>query len=696
MPTPNVEPVGNPFRFLWHLGYRRLCPIIPPDAELSPRSLLRKRLERGEDARGKAPGLRRPDGWSGFDWTAHESTELDCDTWHAMGAGVGIKLGRGLVAVDIDTIHKETSLALYHLAQEMLGADAPVRFGRKPKALLLYRVSDAAPYDKVVFSTPSEDRALVEVLTEGRQFVALGQHPGTRRDYEWHGGPKSLDLLPEVTPAQLQAYLDEVQARMPASRRFAGSSADRSEIDQKALIGDPKLVAAAVNALPNRNADFPTRDDWLRIGYALKAAMGPGREDEALDLWQQWSGRWDGGTVDPEEAEAEWQRMRPPYAIGASYVYERATSLGGWTGLAEHFFGPPQDPPQQRDKSTFELLRIRDILELPDPHFLIDRHIPEASLGFLYGRPGCGKSFVALDWAMHLACSLPHWHGASIRSRPGARVLYLAREGSTGFKARISAWQRSNPLLECEPQFALIRQTINFMAPSDIGKLVATVRAAQLDPLDLIVVDTVSRVLPGADENLQREMTLFIHACDALMEATKAAVLGVHHAGKSGDMRGSTVLSGAGDFVFSLSRDPEAKIGRLACIKQKDAPDGWSEAYAFEAAHGSLIVRKVEEVGAAATERQQDMSPDRARAVLEALREAWETGEPWSPYQAAKHRYAPRAVASAFGIRAEDAERMLAAWCSAGVVDVARCGRKKGYRLLVAPAERQEPAGLYD
>jgi hypothetical protein len=106
-------------------------------------------------------------------------------------------------------------------------------------------------------------------------------------------------------------------------------------------------------------------------------------------------------------------------------------------------------------------------------------------------------------------------------------------------------------------------------------------------------VDTVSRALPGADENLQKDMTLFVSACDALRGALGGGVLGVHHAGKSGDMRGSTVLLGAGDYVLRLDREEGERVGFLRCEKQKDGPDGWQDAYRFMPTAQSLTVERV-------------------------------------------------------------------------------------------------------
>jgi len=51
----------HPALLLFDAGYTDLVPIVPPDAELSPYSRLKP------DQRGKAVGVRRPDGrWSGL------------------------------------------------------------------------------------------------------------------------------------------------------------------------------------------------------------------------------------------------------------------------------------------------------------------------------------------------------------------------------------------------------------------------------------------------------------------------------------------------------------------------------------------------------------------------------------------------------------------------------------------------------
>ena len=154
---------------------------------------------------------------------------------------------------------------------------------------------------------------------------------------------------------------------------------------------------------------------------------------------------------------------------------------------------------------------------MPDPDWLISGLVVEQSLGFIYGPPGCLKTFIALDMALSFTVGMPDWWGRAIE-RKGA-VVYISSEGQADLKFRIQAWEQHNKVLADDTPFYLIRQTINFMKPDDVGKLLATVQAiADLAgvPITAVFVDTVSRVLPGSDENLQKDMTLFVAACDAV------------------------------------------------------------------------------------------------------------------------------------------------------------------------------------
>ena len=176
------------------------------------------------------------------------------------------------------------------------------------------------------------------------------------------------------------------------------------------------------------------------------------------------------------------------------------------------------------------------------------------------------------------------------------------------------------------------------MRPDNVKKLARTLRHAIAAPVIAIVVDTVSRALPGADENLQKDMTRFVQACDAIKQEFECAVLGVHHASRNGPMRGSTVLQGAGDFVFRLDCKKGKLAGHLHCEKQKDAPDGWTDHYRFDVVHfgdGASSLVPIRVVGGSTAK----LTPEIQQQVLEAIDADWHASTPW-----AKTRTVQRAV----------------------------------------------------
>jgi hypothetical protein len=666
----------NRFSQMWELGYRRLCSVVPPDAPLHPESRLAKRAALGpdKDPRGKAPGRRGHDGrWSGYNFVTHEPTEDDIEAWASSGASVGMKMGAGLVAVDVDTPSEVQAAAVARILDDHL-PPAPTRIGNAPKFLLLFRITEDVPYAKVKFPGGH-----VEIITEGKQFVAFGIHPRTGRPYDWPRALMYRSDVPLITPEQLQYALERIASVLGGDLATAGEAGPAPE--QTKLQAPLPLVQKAVNALPNTDDAFPSREDFNRVGYAIKAAAGPDNEDEALDCFQQWAARWDAGYNDPGEVEEEWARMKPPFRIGADWLFTKAEQLGGWTGRAQMHFEPVANAPAPQRSDVYETLDIDAILALEPPKFLIDRHLPEKCLAFVYGRPGCGKSLMVLDMALSLAHGLPAWQGDIISAQDEPVVVYLAREGSAGMKQRIAAWRASRLLpAGVKPKFYLIRAAINFMVPDDIGKLSRTVRSLGLDRVDMIVVDTVSRSLPGADENLQKDMTLFVAACDALIEEHECAVVGVHHAGKSGSMRGSTVLLGAGDAVFHLKRDEGAKIGYLHCEKQKDAPDGWDDPYRFSEVAGSIVVTRV------VAEVAESVVQDEMADVLRAMQEAWDARLPWSAFARSERWVIPR-ICKILNLSAPRSTDLLKRMIDEGLVVHENCyGRVNGYR----PAQRAE------
>jgi len=194
--------VTDQFRRLWALGYKLLVPIVPPGAPISERSTLFKRLNTPQDGRGKIPGIKGRDGnWFGIDLTTCVADEHDLDRWNAMGAGVGIRTGQQpdgtwLVAIDADTLNVEHAKTIRDAIDGRLGR-LPIRVGNHPKALYVARLDGPLPYQRIEFGTER-----VEVLSDGRQFVAEGIHPITGKPYSWPRPLVPFAELPvfKVTP----------------------------------------------------------------------------------------------------------------------------------------------------------------------------------------------------------------------------------------------------------------------------------------------------------------------------------------------------------------------------------------------------------------------------------------------------------------------------------------------------------------
>ncbi|SCF22725.1 AAA domain-containing protein [Micromonospora mirobrigensis] len=205
--------------------------------------------------------------------------------------------------------------------------------------------------------------------------------------------------------------------------------------------------------------------------------------------------------------------------------------------------------------------------DIPDPEPLIGEDIVfRDTLVWMVGKPGCGKSFSALDMAGCIATGEP-WQTYRVQQ---GRVLYLVAEGVRGVKKRVRAWEQSMGHPMTGVDFLPIAVQSTNGAQWD-----AFVQLARENQYALIVIDTQSRVTVGVEENSNTEMGEFVHQAERLRAACAACVLIVHHIGRNGETgRGATVLDGALSTIIKVTKD-EDQI-RLECTKNKDAAE-WDD-----------------------------------------------------------------------------------------------------------------------
>ena len=363
------------------LGYTPI-PIVPPEAadELAPNCRF------NPEELGKLPGRKTRNGWSGFNWVHHTPTHQECVRWTCDGAGVGLRLGQALrapdddprptfstVALDIDVTDPRLARVVSETIQRTLDCEPAERVGSWPKRLVLLRVSNyptggITPHKIWIKQAKDTDtdtpvvRHCVELRGRGQQVVVSGIHPKTGRPYRWSRDPlekMESDAIPTVSVNKLRRLLDEIveelqydgertgqKLEIERNGKIVGGESDRSQMDQGHLKGhNLDDLESAVQALPNRTKLFPTRDDWVKVGHAIKAGFADD-PDRGLSVWRDWSARWEDGHNDPADVDANWDRFQPPFAVGANWLYEQARIHGGYNdGPARGFTPIDEDKP---------------------------------------------------------------------------------------------------------------------------------------------------------------------------------------------------------------------------------------------------------------------------------------------------------------------------------------------------------------
>lgn len=183
-------------------------------------------------------------------------------------------------------------------------------------------------------------------------------------------------------------------------------------------------------------------------------------------------------------------------------------------------------------------------------YHLIDSVLPVGGLTMLWGESTAGKSFLALDWCLHLVYGR-EWHGRKVRP---SKVWYMAGEGEIGLKKRVVAWRKFHGIAEPTGSRFMIHNLQHVTAFEALK-----VEAYDVPQCDLIVIDTLNRWSDG-DENDASDMGAWLRVAQSLaVKAGNAAVLIVHHARKDGDQyRGSTAIKAAVDAEFEIAGTREA------------------------------------------------------------------------------------------------------------------------------------------
>ena len=208
------------------------------------------------------------------------------------------------------------------------------------------------------------------------------------------------------------------------------------------------------------------------------------------------------------------------------------------------------------ENGAFGLFDVSHVVDINDyggaaaTEYLIDHLLQEAAITMLFADGGVGKSFLILDWCLRVATG-SSWDGRKVKA---GRVLYVALEGLMTFPKRFAGWRAHTGIAVPKGAMEVYPKTVNMMDPTSVAALADYARAGKFA---LIVIDTLSRSVVGANENGTEEMGRFIASVTQIREAYEPSHLVVLHHSKKDDVekyRGASVLWDGFDNVLCLRK----------------------------------------------------------------------------------------------------------------------------------------------
>lgn len=434
-------------------------------------------------------------------------------------ANVGIDCGKsGLVVIDIDDMDAVPALA-EKLSFDPTSDDTAVAKTGGGGMHVYYRAGS-----NEIRNSASKVLSGVDVRGVGGFVVAPPSSHESGHDYEWVS-----DKDPKPIPERVVSVINYREERVAPEPTPARS---HEKWGIAILAGE----AADVESAPPGQRN----DQLFMSALAVFSAVKGGHLDKSIAYARMHEAALHVGLGEQETVNtlrSAWETAQP------RHPEEKLPPVSPMRGNVS-----PQKP--------FRTLSIDDLDRLPPPEWLLPYRLPEGQT-WMYGEPGSGKTFLALDWAASVATS-------------GLNVLYFVGEGVSGFARRVKSWR--DYYKKDLSSFMVIPQAPHLLQHDSVEMLRETVMVYSPS---LIVVDTFARASVGGDENSARDVGMAIDALDTLWREHKVSSLVIHHSNKSGGVeRGSSAIRGAADATWEVQPGIEGDkyLGATAfCRKMKDA-----------------------------------------------------------------------------------------------------------------------------
>lgn len=417
----------------------------------------------------------------------------------------------------------------------------------------------------------------------GRKFDSLGSN---ETGIEAYSSGRYFTVTADGTNnLPLTCLADFVEGRLSPMHGIkwgcnATSSNNPAVIEEAATTEIIKDLRNALLSMPSDD-----RQLWIKMGLALKSLP----EDDGRALWLEWSAK--SSKHDPINDARTWEGFDPTRTDYKSVFAE--AQRNGWVNpksggatlldLASVFSAGASLPAgalpvgsAPASPMRYKLLSGADLCNAPPMRWMVSGVLPQEGLAALYGASGSGKSFLILDIGYAVAGGDYDWFGRRVTQAP---VTYVCLEGEAGTGKRVKAWSlhHKKPVPDA---LRFITQPFNLLS-DDVADLAKTVIAGGGER-GLVILDTLNRAAPGADENSSVDMGNLIAAAKRLQNLTGGLVLLVHHTGKDSTkgLRGHSSLYAALDGAIEVTATGSTREWSVA--KSKDDVTGDAHPFRLE------------------------------------------------------------------------------------------------------------------
>jgi len=486
------------------------------------------------------------------------------------GAGsIGLRCGdAGLSAFDVDVSDPALAASLLDAFRAALGQHAPVRWGRRPRFLIPFYLTDTPVVGRTFTFANGEKLQLI-----GGQFVAFGPHAVTGEPYVWENFDNPW---PRLSSADLQKILDYVPRHAGTSLRFAADHeiADATELTEAKPRNQDEWQAgrdAAVKYLGLLKQELMGKTEgrgstiFSLVGVLKFAELnGMCSRDEiefAITSAGQHLDEGVGGrTLGEEIARQELLPVLRGNLIMQA-VMSRRTLVQGLLDAQTPTLAP---------RTGFELRMEDDTGELP---WILYQRILAGEVHFFTGHSGAGKSTVVSDMVVQ-CLSGQQWLEADCERADG-HVLWIASEDDYGTERRMRHLLRQQPNgSQLASRFHLIPGLSDPLAFEHQCCSQVNMMHAMGMRVDLIVLDTWGASGLCFSDNDTESVLKAMFILKQVAKRTAAAVVVTDHLPMGNEdawFKGNGAKAGNSGFMYRVTAGKQDTVS-IDCGKARGAP----------------------------------------------------------------------------------------------------------------------------